>query len=750
MRFSIYVRNFSGRIKAWRGLGALLLSALLSNGMSVLPMVSAIGPVAPAVRPMGSTVLPVEMKLLLAGSADGSLNARADTLSSTLPDRSVIEQELEEIFEDTDPEESGDGEGLMLRLEELSLNPLNINRAGVDELMQVPGLSGTLAHAIVVWKRDNRPFESVDELTLVRGIGPATLERIRPWLTTGTAADLRRDYYLNPAAWVHNHRTEVIARYRTPLDLADGYRMPDSLGGYRGGPAALYQRIHFRSNHLSAGLIRNKRSGEQIAGFAGPDAGPIHLALHEMGRLQTLVVGDYRVQFGQGLILGDGSTFGKGQDVIRSVNRGGAGIRGHTSTQTTHSFRGAAATWGKEWQVSAFWSARPRSATEADAGSIRFPALTPSYRTRSEWDRRYNTRQRTAGGRITRQLAGREPGSRSGQIGVGGWHNRFDRPVQPGNGEWQVHDPGGHHHWALSADWRVSHGPAQWFGESARSGNGGFGALTGVEVAAGNDTRMTLSYRHYGERLQAIFGDSFSEQSGAPRNEQGWYLGVRHRFSSRLQLHGYTDLFRFPGARFRTRQPSHRFDWLLAGVWRADRQTEFTFQMRQKVRGEEFSTVDIYGLPVRLLEPESRFSGRVQLSRQLQPGLRVRVRLEHVRTDPAGEQAARGWMGWGDLRVQPVQSLQIDLRLAHFRTDNFHSRIYMYENDLLYAFTSTMLYGQGQRIYLLTRYRPLPRLQLWLKTGVTLFRDRQGLGSGPAFIPGNRRSEVGLQARWLF
>ncbi|MEX2586017.1 MAG: helix-hairpin-helix domain-containing protein [Balneolaceae bacterium] len=673
----------------------------------------------------------------------------ADTAETTLPDRHSIEQDLEEILEKEAGDE-GDREAVMLWLEELLANPLNINRARLEELMEVPGLTGALAEGIVAWREENRPFGSVEEVTEVRGIGPATLEKIRPYLTVGTPSELRRDYYLNPAAWVHNPRTEMISRFRQSLDLADGYRMPDSLGGYVGGPERLYQRIHFRSDHLSAALIRNKRPGEPHGGFAGPDDGPVHISLEELGRLQMLVVGDYRVQFGQGLILGGGSTFGKGQNVIRSVNRGGAGIRGHTSTMTTHSFRGLAATWGEELQATAFWSARPRTASEASPDTIRFPARTPYYRTRSERERRYNTRQRTLGTRVTQHFSIDEEPRTSGRIGFGGWHNRFDRPVQPGSEAWEADRPGGRDSWAISGDWRISRGAGQLFGEAGRSGNGGWGAVTGVELAAGRGTRMTLAWRRYGERFQAIFGDSFSEQSGTPHNEEGWYLGIQHRLSRQLRVRGYADLFQFPGPRFLTRRPSHGFDWLISTDWQPAKGTEIMVHVRGKVRGEEFTTADRYGMETRRLAPESRFTTRFQVSRQLEPDLRARFRFERVEAKPAGEESSYGWMAWGDLRVEPADALRLDLRLAHFRTQSFHSRVYMYENDLLYAFASTMLYSRGHRAYLLANYRPARRLQIWLKAGVTLFRDRDGSGTGPTFIPGNRRSDIGLQARWVF
>ncbi len=57
--------------------------------------------------------------------------------------------------------------------------PVNINRAGADELMELPGIGPAKAQAIIA----NRPFASVDDLDRVPGIGPATLEVLRPLVT---------------------------------------------------------------------------------------------------------------------------------------------------------------------------------------------------------------------------------------------------------------------------------------------------------------------------------------------------------------------------------------------------------------------------------------------------------------------------------------------------------------------------------------------------------------------------------------
>ena len=58
---------------------------------------------------------------------------------------------------------------------------INVNTAGGAELESLPGIGPTKAQAIIA----NRPYATIDELDRVPGIGPATLEQIRPHVTTG-------------------------------------------------------------------------------------------------------------------------------------------------------------------------------------------------------------------------------------------------------------------------------------------------------------------------------------------------------------------------------------------------------------------------------------------------------------------------------------------------------------------------------------------------------------------------------------
>ena len=61
--------------------------------------------------------------------------------------------------------------------------PIDINTASAEQLMQLPGVEAELAEAVVAWRTENGPCLSVNELREVDGFSYALLESIRPYVT---------------------------------------------------------------------------------------------------------------------------------------------------------------------------------------------------------------------------------------------------------------------------------------------------------------------------------------------------------------------------------------------------------------------------------------------------------------------------------------------------------------------------------------------------------------------------------------
>lgn len=66
---------------------------------------------------------------------------------------------------------------------------ININRAGLDELQQLPGIGPAYAERIISWREENGDFTSIEQLLEIRGIGERRLEQIRPLITLEDESD---------------------------------------------------------------------------------------------------------------------------------------------------------------------------------------------------------------------------------------------------------------------------------------------------------------------------------------------------------------------------------------------------------------------------------------------------------------------------------------------------------------------------------------------------------------------------------
>ena len=60
-----------------------------------------------------------------------------------------------------------------------SIPMINVNKAGVDELMQLKGVGKTVAERIVNYRKENGSFESSDDLKKIKGIGGKRFENIK-------------------------------------------------------------------------------------------------------------------------------------------------------------------------------------------------------------------------------------------------------------------------------------------------------------------------------------------------------------------------------------------------------------------------------------------------------------------------------------------------------------------------------------------------------------------------------------------
>ena len=112
-------------------------------------------------------------------------------------------------------------------------------------------------------------------------------------------------------------------------------------------------------------------------------------------------------------------------------------------------------------------------------------------------------------------------------------------------------------------------------------------------------------------------------------------------------------------------------------------------------------------------------------------------------------QTAKGRSSYLNLSRKTEKTL-IAARVTYFNTDNWDTRIYLYEHDVLYHFSIPAFYDKGFR-YFVNYTRKIGNLtQLWLKYGKTQYFNKMSIGNGNDKIQGNVKSEIRVQLRVRF
>ncbi len=640
-------------------------------------------------------------------------------------------------------------------------SPLNLNTAGPEELRALPLLSEAQVAALLLHRRTTGPLLSVYELQAVPGWDVRTIERVAPFVTVAST---------NPNAvrgtlWQrikHEENNAVLLRYERVLQQRKGYSAVDTFQGrptlrYLGSPDALALRYRVSHAHdFSLGFTAEKDAGEPLAwrpaqNQFGPDFLSAHVVLYEQGRLKTLALGDYQLQFGQGLLLSSGLALGKGGETVTSLRRAALGVRPYAALLENTFFRGAAATYqlAPRWETTAFASrknidANARQTTDSLARFDEFSTsllLTGLHRTATEIANRQRLAETVGGG----HLGYRSPdGNLSFGLTAVGTHYGLayqKRPEPYNRYEFQ-----GQNNLAFGAHYSYGWRNLLLFGEGGRSSGGGLGTVNGVLASLGPSVDAAVLVRHYDANFHTFYGNALSENT-RDINESGLYIGLKVRPLPRWEVSAYFDQFRFPWLRYRVGAPSQGQDALLRVAFTPTKTGLLYVQYRARLKPLDLPSR--LGRPVPLPGQQLRHSLLVYCDVQPTPrlGLRTRLQASYLRADDNLPWRS-GFVLSQDATVQLARRVSLAARYAVFDTDDYDTRQYMFEQDVLYAISAPALYGQGTRAYALLQATLNKHFTIWLRYADTRYRHQATISSGLEEIKGNARSEVTAQVRY--
>ena len=589
------------------------------------------------------------------------------SLVTSLRAQFAYEAELQDVVADiysflTERGET-DFEELQTVLQDIAAHPLNINTATADELKQLRFLTNNQVDALLLYVH-HHPMESLSELRLIPELKDYEVRNLQPFVYAGKA---EKDEPLYIREVFSKARHEIMLR-------TDGRYMEDPFRDKQTDPVYAQLKYNFNyHNRVQAGLSLRRPTGGGASSllYGG------YLQLKKIKCIETLVAGNFQVQFGQGLVSAYPFHTGKSFYVLNAASSP-EGLRKY-STPDGGGMTGAGATlrFGKT-DVSAWYSFN----NEND--SIRRHTVGANVSVRlKNWK---------FGATITDKIFS---DSVSYYFAKAAYNQRYFR---------------GNNQFIAGADMRCKYGMAEVFAEAAaaqNAGSWGYGVVAGTVLDPLPDVGLTLLYRYYSPYFDNSDSYAFSETSRL-NDENGLYAGVEVKSLKNWIFSASGDVFYFSGIKYGIPySPSWGYDAALETMYIPSARWQGSLRLRAREKGRKST----YSLRWRMRYTDGGW--------QVQPTVEANMAADRESS-----------LGYGISFYQDVRyvfssvPLSLSLRVQGFYVPSWDNRIYAYESDVLYGYSNNALYGEGGRAYINLKWQIIKQLAMYLRVSETIYTKR--------------------------
>jgi hypothetical protein len=631
--------------------------------------------------------------------------------------------------------------------DELSEHPIPINFASKEMLESIPFLSEDQTESLSYYVYRYGPVLNLSELLLVDGFDEQTLRNIKPFICLGDT--IKKDETLKlPKSIIKYGKSEIQLSIGRVLQEKKGYIQQEdstcsSKERYIGNPLMVTSKFGFRyKDILQCGIVMQKDAGERFIGKNYlPDYLSFHLSLRETGNIKSFIAGDYCLSFGQGLVCGNSFSLGKNFS-NSNPEIYGQEIRRHYSSAESGFLRGIAFSIylnKKELILTGFGSYRK---LDGNVVNETFTSISETglHRTVNETDNQEKIKMSAAGTHLSYIIKNAQFGFTSIY-----WHfsDKYDPEYKPYNKFYFR----GKNCADFSINFRVRYLHSTLFGESAIDKNGKTAFIGGVTLIPFSRINFSFLARFYSPEYSSFYSNAFAEGS-AVRNELGWFSSMEWRIFKYVRLNTFCDFFSFPWLSYGINSPSSGNEKGIQLIWQPISDSELTIRLRTKTKSQNYCPeTSKYPDITEITKNQYRFKYTYRKSGYV---FQTIFDLNSIVNKSSNSKT------WGMALSQNINykprlfdgniSLSIDL----FDAVNYDNRVFLYEKSLPGTFSMASLYGIGSKFTLYCAFNFTKKITFCLKSGLSVYSDRDFTGTGSEEAIGNCLSDIHAMLRLKF
>jgi hypothetical protein len=571
-------------------------------------------------------------------------------------------------------------------LEDLKKEPININTADLTQLQIIPELDLNYSKLIIEHREKYGHFFSINELYTIKGLPKYIINDIKPFITISNSTI--ENVKTSPASPSLLKFDKVFFRSRYSVNLIDNNDTPYE--NYVGSKFKLYNKLTLQNKIGEAGIITEKDAGEkQFYDFIS-----FHLLLKKISFIQNLVVGDYELKFGQGLVLWGPFGFSKSTDAVFPTKMRESKILPYNGTNESRFFRGIATSIGNNnLQLSLFYSNRRLDASR-DSNSENISNLVTSgyHRTSSE------LLTRNILGEVILGCSGSYSYNESYHLGVLFYRSKYDKPF----GSESIYAPQGDKFKYFSMSYESNVIPTIYIsGEIAYDFNS-IATINSFQISFNKNFLFVSSVRCYPSNFISQHGNSFSEQRNKVQNETGFYNGFK-LLTKYGTLNFYYDQFKFPfgGYRFPISNAGEEFMLNYTNTIKDDVNIKIVYKYEDK---DYLMDVEDQKSITRRGRNDIRIILSWNQSKEIGYKTSVEYNVIRLRENNIIEE---GTLIGNSVLINLIDNMKITGGVCFFRTDSFYSSVFEYENNIQGLVRGKVLYGEGAKVSFYINYRIL-------------------------------------------
>ncbi|MBN2166541.1 MAG: helix-hairpin-helix domain-containing protein [Marinilabiliaceae bacterium] len=614
----------------------------------------------------------------------------------------------------------------------VSISPLNINAVKKEELEKFFFLSDIQIENLLYYLYENGSMLTIYELQGVEGFDDRIIDLMKPFFVVEPLKEIGR----------YNAGLNVISRFNSIVQTPRGYIKDDANDPvFAGNKQRFLLRSDLEFGNIKLGIAMEKDPGEVYVNNKTqlPDFLVGYAQYTNDSKIQKLVIGSYRLHSGQGMALSNGYSRSYLADPSNIMDRSKP-VRGYNGTNELNYLNGIGVEinlW-RNFVLTPFFSYKKIDASYLDSISVQLQ-LTGFHRTESEIDNRKRVGELMFGSIIKSCIK---------QVNIEGgfYHYRLNNSLLTSKKMYQYFSYSGE---SLINTWLTYStivGNVIMFGELALNDFSNKSLLQGFMWEPRSSFKFSAQMRYFDHGFYAPYQcvrSASVNNSGEERVVFGLYMKPFEKTALSL----YHSIIRYNWLKYLVDKLSVSSETMVS-VDR-DLSSRSTIQIRYRLKqfmknnSSEFLKLGVQSIN----QHQYRFQSNYNISNCWN----VVTRVEHSIYSPEISDNSYGWLFYQDIVfTSKTKCLKTTFRYSHFDTDDYNSRIYAYEPDVLYAFSVPAFSGNGSRILLNISYRFSRIFTGYFRISNWHYNNRSSIGTGINEISGNDKTELAFQIRLSF